>query len=69
MKLTAEKISKRFDISLEAARVRLSELERMNRSKTGKLRLLPPGVAEFLRDQKRKGFEVTSVDLKDMQDD
>jgi rRNA maturation protein Rpf1 len=27
-------------------------------------RRVPPGVADFLRDQKRKGFRVTSVDLE-----
>jgi len=62
MPLTVEEIAERFDISLTAAKVRARELARMSRRATGTLRQLPPGVADFLRDQKRKGFRVTSVD-------
>jgi hypothetical protein len=62
MPLTPEEIAERFDISLPAARVRVTELARMQRRATGQLRELPRGVADFLLDQKRKGFRVTSVD-------
>jgi hypothetical protein len=63
MLLTPEEIAERFDITLPAARARATEFARMQRRLTGKLRQLPPSVANFLREQKRKGFQVTSVDL------
>jgi|HubBroStandDraft_6_1064221.scaffolds.fasta_scaffold1606673_1 hypothetical protein len=62
MPLSPEEIADRFDISLSAAIVRVKELERMHRRSTGQLRRLPTGVAEFLRNQKRKGFRVTSIE-------
>ncbi len=61
--ITAEELAKRFDISLSAAKIRASEIARVGRRKTGELRPLPSGVAEFLRNQKKKGFQVKSVDL------
>jgi hypothetical protein len=64
MLLTPEEIAERFDISLAAARVRAKELARMQRRLSGQLRQLPPSVTDFLREQKRKGFHVTSVDLE-----
>jgi len=65
MLLTPEQISARFDISLTAATVRAKELARMHRRATGQLRELPKGVAEFLKEQKRKGFHVTSVKIEE----
>ena len=61
MSLTPEEIAARFDISLSAAKVRAKELDRLERRATGKLRPLPTSIADFLRDQKRKGFNVTSI--------
>ncbi len=60
--LTPEDIAERFDISLAAATVRAKELARVQRRATGQLRQLPRSVVDFLRDQKRKGFRVTSID-------
>jgi hypothetical protein len=62
MALTPEQIADRFDISLSAARIRAEELDRMASRALGKKRPLPASIADFLRDQKRKGFNVTSVD-------
>jgi FMN phosphatase YigB (HAD superfamily) len=62
--MNPEEISKKFDISLPAAKIRAEELARVARVKTGELRPLPPGVLKFLRDQKRKGFRIISLDLK-----
>jgi hypothetical protein len=64
MNLTPEEIAKRFDISLPAARVRAKELARIQRRATGQLRELPQGIVDYLRDQQRRGFRVTSVDTK-----
>jgi hypothetical protein len=64
MLLTPEEIADRFDISLSAATVRAKELARIQRRATGQRRQLPQGIANFLRDQHRKGFRVTSVDPK-----
>ncbi|MEI8275238.1 MAG: hypothetical protein WCG00_04500 [Hyphomicrobiales bacterium] len=63
MSTNAEEIARRFDISLQAAKIRVEELARIERSKTGGLRPLPPGVSEFLKEQKRKGFKVSRADL------
>jgi hypothetical protein len=62
MPLTPEEIAERFDISLSAAKVRAKEFDRLERRATGKLRPLPASVFDFLRDQKRKGFNVTSIE-------
>jgi hypothetical protein len=61
--MTAEEISERFDISLASARIRAAEIARLSRRESGQLRPLPSGVEDFLRDQKRKGFAVTRVNL------
>lgn len=65
MNLSPEEIAERFDISLAAANVRAKELERMRRRSTGQIRQLPPSVVDFLREQKRKGFLVTSLKDED----
>ena len=64
MTISVEEISRRFDISLAAARVRASELERCERQRVGQARPLPRGVVEFLRNQKKMGFYVRSIDLE-----
>jgi hypothetical protein len=60
--VTAEDLAERFDIGIGAARIRLEELERMRRRKKGVKRPLPPGVLQFLRDARKKGMVVTSID-------
>jgi hypothetical protein len=62
MPLTPEEIAQRFDISLSAARVRAKEIARMQRRATGQTRQLPQSITDFLREQQRRGFRVTSVD-------
>ena len=64
MLLTPEEIAQRFDISLPAARIRANEFARMQRRTTGQLRQLPQSVTDFLLEQQRKGFRVTSVDAE-----
>jgi hypothetical protein len=61
--MTAEEISERFDISIASAKIRAAEIARLSRRQSGQLRRLPPGVEDFLRNQKRKGFDVTRVNL------
>ena len=63
--MTAEEIAQRFDISLPSARIRAEEIARLSRRQTGKLRPLPRSVEDFLINQKRRGFNVTSVTLED----
>lgn len=64
MSITAEEISKRFDISLAAAAIRAEEFARIERTVTRRLRPLPRGVSEFLKEQKKKGFSVVKADLE-----
>jgi hypothetical protein len=59
--MTAEEIADRFDISVRAAKIRLEELERMQRRKEGTTRPLPKSIIDFLRDAKRKGHVVRSL--------
>jgi hypothetical protein len=62
-----EDIAGRFHLSGEASDYRWEEVQRSMRRESGRPRELPPGVIDFLREQKRKGFRVTS--LKDDDDD
>lgn len=59
--MSPEEIAKKFDVSLAAATIRATELARVHRVKTGTRRPLPPSVLEFLKEQKRKGFDVKSL--------
>lgn len=59
--MTVEGVQQRFGLSKPAATTRLEEFARMFRKKTGTRRDLPPGVADFLVRQKRKGYRVTSL--------
>ena len=61
--MTAEEISERFDISIASAKIRAAEIARLNRRQSGQLRPLPPGIKDFLRNQQRRGFAVTHVNL------
>jgi len=60
--MTAEELADRFDISVTAARIRLQELERAERKRLGISRPLPSSVVKFLKDAKKKGYKVTSID-------
>jgi Zn-dependent peptidase ImmA (M78 family) len=57
-----EEIVERFFISAEAAEYRWEEVQRAKRRETGTPRALPPVVIDFLREQKRRGHRVTSLD-------
>ena len=60
--ISADDIQERFRVSRPTAIRRLAEFERMFRRKHGIPRPLPPGVVDFLIEQKRKGFPVMSLD-------
>lgn len=60
--VSAEELAERFDISISAARIRLEEIQRMERRKNGTKRPLPAGVLAFLKDAKRRGLRITSPD-------
>jgi hypothetical protein len=60
-----EEIAERFFLSEEASEYRWQEIERHRRHETGRKRELPPGVVDFLREQKRKGYKVTSLEDED----
>jgi hypothetical protein len=62
---SAEEITERFYLSAEASEYRWEEVQRAKRRESGKPRELPPGVIDFLREQKRKGYTVTSLDDED----
>lgn len=61
-----EEIAERFYLSDEASMYRWEEVQRFKRRESQTRRQLPPGVIDFLREQKRKGHPVTS--LKDEED-
>jgi len=60
-----EEISERFCISGEASEYRWAEVQRARRLEARTPRELPPGVVDFLREQRRKGYRVTSLDDED----
>jgi hypothetical protein len=60
--MSVDDIQQRFGLSRPAAIRRLEEFERMFRRKHGIPRQLPAGVIDFLAEQKRKGYRVTSLD-------
>jgi Zn-dependent peptidase ImmA (M78 family) len=62
--MTANEIRMLFGLSPEAARRRLEEFERIYRRKHGIPRQLPPGIVDFLAEQKRKGYRVKSLDAQ-----
>jgi hypothetical protein len=59
--MSADSIVERFRLSRVAAERRLKEFERMYRRKNGIRRPLPAGIVDFLQEQRRKGYKVTSV--------
>lgn len=64
--MTHEELAERFDISVTAAQIRLQEIERMQRQKTGTKRPLPRGVVEYLRNAQRKGLRITSLSKEEI---
>jgi len=62
---SSEEIAERFYLSGEASDYRWDEVQRSVRRESGRPRDLPPGVIDFLREQKRKGFRVTSLNDED----
>jgi hypothetical protein len=60
--MTPEELADRFDLSLSAARIRLQEIERMQRRRAGTKRPLPRGVLEYLKEAQKKGLRVSSID-------
>ena len=59
--LTVDELRSRFGLSRQAATKRLEEFERMFRRQNSLRRELPAGVSDFLAAQKRKGYQVTSL--------
>jgi hypothetical protein len=59
--MTVDDVAVRFCLSREAAKIRLEEFARLYRRQNGTRRQLPPGIIDFLAEQKRKGFLVTSL--------
>lgn len=55
-------LSELFDVNLRVAAIRKDQLEKLRRRTTDEPRALPPGVFNFLRDAKKKGFDVRSLD-------
>lgn len=53
-------IAQRFQVSEEAARIRLENLDRERRKETGQTRPLPDGVADFLREAKARGLKINT---------
>jgi hypothetical protein len=49
-----------FFLSRQAAEIRWEEVQRSRRLQLGERRKLPLGVIDFLREQKRKGYPVTT---------
>jgi hypothetical protein len=62
--MTAEELAEKFDLSISAARIRLVEIERIQRRRSGLKREIPSKVRDYLEVAKLRGFAVTSLDNK-----
>jgi hypothetical protein len=60
--MTAEELADRFDISISSARIRLHELQEIQRRKLGVPRALPASIIAFLLEARDKGHPVKSLD-------
>ena len=60
--LSAEELIEKFQISREAAEIRIGQLEAYARRAAGVRRDLPTSVIDFLSAAKRRGHQVTSLD-------
>jgi Zn-dependent peptidase ImmA (M78 family) len=58
---TVEDFIERFGFSRRAATIRKEEHDRFLRHTTGQQRFLPQSGAEYLQEQRRKGYTVTSI--------
>jgi hypothetical protein len=54
--MTAEELADRFDISLAAARIRVEEINKMRRRRSGGKRQLPPSVIKYLDEAAARGI-------------
>jgi IrrE N-terminal-like domain len=59
---SAEHLSELFDVNLRVADIRREQLEKLRRRAADEPRALPPGVFNYLRNAKKKGFDVRSLD-------
>lgn len=59
---TVDDLRRRFGLGAEAATRRLEEFRRLFRRQHGIRRALPPGIIDFLAEQRRKGYRVKSLD-------
>lgn len=57
-----EEIAERFFLSAEASEYRWLEVQRAKRLAAGRRRELPPDIIDFLKEQKRRGYRVTSIE-------
>jgi hypothetical protein len=58
---TPNQIAQRFKLSQKAAEIRHAEFSRIYRRANNLKRPLPKGVADFLHEQRRRGYVVTSL--------
>lgn len=60
--LAAEQLAELFDVNIQVAILRKTQLERLQRRANNELRPLPSGVVNFLQEGKKKGYPVPSLD-------
>lgn len=61
---TPERLSELFDVNIRVAAIRKEQLERLRRRANDQPRALPPGVFDFLRNARKQGFDVKSLDTE-----
>lgn len=59
---TVEELISGFGLSNEAAIYRRDEIDQVRRRRAGIARGVPTSIADFLREQKRRGYPVTSIE-------
>jgi hypothetical protein len=59
---TATDIQEKFHLSRESAEIRVTELESLRRRSRGEERSLPQFVVDFLKESKKRGYRVRSLD-------
>jgi hypothetical protein len=63
--MASEDMSELFDINISAAILRKETLARLDRRARGVDRSLPKGVVDWLRGQRAKGYNISSLDRED----
>jgi Zn-dependent peptidase ImmA (M78 family) len=58
----ADDIEQRFNLSTEAAQIRWEQLQAHRRKATGERRPLPPDVVDFLKEMRRLGNPIRSLE-------